>query len=147
MIDVVRVVLERTPIDLGVICVSNPKLAEKVLRNYIQDYCDQDRENLVILCVDTKLKINAIHTLAVGGINKCSVNMLQVFKICALSNSPGFFLAHNHPTGDVTPSDDDFTVIKKLQKGAKRMGLKLMDNIIIGDKEVYSMRAEGHLTD
>jgi len=147
MVDMVKVKLVKTSIDLGVDSVHTPELVAKVMKDYMEEHCNTDRENMVVLGVDINFKIHAIHTLSIGDSRSMQFSMLEIFRVCLLSNSQGFFLAHNHPTGEVEPSDTDIETTHVIQQGAKTMGLNMLDHIIIGDREVYSMKVNGDLTD
>lgn len=141
MIQQVRVVLERTAeLDYGITKIRDEKCAVELISRYMNDHCSMDRENVVILCLDIKYNITAIHTLATGTNNKVDINQLEVFKLCILSNSAGFIIAHNHPTGDATPSKGDIDMTLRLKTSCEVMGFQLIDHIIVGVDSSISMR-------
>ena len=103
-----------------------------------------DREKVVAICLDVKNQPTAISTISMGTLNSSLVHPREVFKTAILSNAAGFILAHNHPSGDLTPSKDDMTATKRLQEVGELIGIDLLDHIIVGDGKRYtSFREQG----
>ena len=98
---------------------------------------NSDREVLVVLSVDSKTKPVCIEYIAVGALNVCYVEPREVFKHSILSNASALIMLHLHPSGDVTPSPEDFKITKRIMEAGKLIGIELMDHIIIGDNETY----------
>lgn len=141
MIDLVRVKLERHEVTNYVAeRITSETQAMSLVRRYMNDYCSMNRENVVIMCLDIKHKVTAVHTLSTGTSNKALINPLEVFKVCLLSNSAGFIIAHNHPTGECEPSKEDIAVTLQLNEGCKIMGIQMLDHIIVGEDESFSMK-------
>ena len=114
--------------------ISKPLDASKVVKAYIGN---SDRENFVIVCLDTRNNITAIHTVSIGTINESSVHAREVFKIAILANSAYIIISHNHPSGDLTPSSADKKVTKYIVDAGNILGIQVLDHIIIGDEEEY----------
>jgi DNA repair protein RadC len=103
-----------------------------------------DREKVVAICLDVKNQPTAISTISMGTLHSSLVHPREVFKTAILSNAAGFILAHNHPSGDLTPSKDDLNVTKRLKEAGDLMGIDLLDHIIVGNGERYtSFREQG----
>ena len=104
-------------------------------------------EVFILITVDTKHQITGIFEVARGHLSSCLVHPREVFKRALLMNAAAIFIAHNHPSGDVTPSRDDITVTKKLREAGDILGVCLLDHLIIGDSpiEYYSFREDGVL--
>lgn len=100
-------------------------------------------EEVHIFAVSTKLTIIGHVLLSKGAINASIVSPAEVFKPLLLMNAAGFIMIHNHPSGDTTPSTEDINVTKRLNQCAELFGIKLIDHIIISDKDYYSMKSEG----
>jgi DNA repair protein RadC len=66
---------------------------------------DRDRETFLVLCLDTKLAVNAAYVVAVGSLDHCPLRPREVFnfKAALLANPASVSLAHNHPSGDPLP--------------------------------------------
>jgi DNA repair protein RadC len=67
-----------------------------------------------------------------GSVNTSQVRVAEVFKQAILDNSPSIVVAHNHPSGDPTPSPDDVAVTRELVKAGELMEVKVLDHLIIG---------------
>ena len=106
-------------------------LMQKELRN-----CD--RETFCALHLNAKGKPLSMSVVSVGSLNSTLVHPREVFKASILSNAAAVIFMHNHPSGDLTPSEDDKRTTKKLEKAGKILGIRVVDHIIVGEnKENY----------
>jgi DNA repair protein RadC len=79
-----------------------------------------------------------------GTLHSSLVHPREVFKAAILSNAAGFILAHNHPSGELTPSKDDIAVTERIKEAGDLLGIDLLDHIIVGDGKRYtSFREQG----
>lgn len=106
---------------------------------------DKDREHLILICLDTKNKITAIHTISIGNLNSAIVSPREVFKVAILSNSASIILAHNHPSGDPTPSKEDISVTKRIKEVSELLSIDLLDHVIVTSDNHYSMKEKGFI--
>lgn len=118
--------------------ISTAERAAGILKTVIGN---TDRETAVVLCLDAKNKINAVNIVSVGIVDATLTHPREVFKAAILSNSTGIIFAHNHPSGDTTPSIQDKEITKQLIAAGKILGINLLDSIILGDG-FYSLRDE-----
>lgn len=102
-------------------------------------------EHLWCVAVDTKCHVLGLFEVSHGATNWSAASPKDVFKRVLLCGGVGFFLVHNHPSGDVHPSKEDNQMTRKMHKGGEILELTLMDHIIIGDKDYYSYAEEGGL--
>lgn len=102
-----------------------------------------DREKYIILMLDNKLHVVAANTVSIGTVNVTLAHPREVFKVALLCNASSIILAHNHPSGDPTPSQEDLESTKRLDEAGKLLGVKVIDHIIIGDKTWISFKAKG----
>ena len=114
--------------------ISNPTDAAKVVKAYIGN---SDRENFVVICLDTKSNITAIHTVSIGNINSSIVHPREVFKVAILANSAAIIIAHNHPSGEPSPSEEDKKMTERIVNAGEILGIDIFDHIILGDDEKY----------
>jgi len=98
----------------------------------------------VILLLDTKHRINAAHIVAVGSLNGCVTHPREVFKAAVLANAAAVIVAHNHPSGDPTPSPEDRDLALKLKRAGDILGVPLLDFLIVGDGRYASLSREGN---
>lgn len=90
--------------------------------------------------INTKNKPTAIHTVSIGTLNSTVVHPREIFKAAILSNAASIILAHNHPSGDPTPSKEDIGITKRLVDAGELLGITVMDHIIIGENNYVSMK-------
>ena len=92
----------------------------------------EDREVFGILMLDTKSNILGWNQVSVGIIDQTFVSAREVFKAPILANSNRIILAHNHPSGDPTPSSADHEITRKMCEVGELLGIEVLDHIIIG---------------
>lgn len=103
-----------------------------------------DRENFVVLLLDTKNKVIGINTVSIGTLNSSLVHPREVFKPAILASAAALILAHNHPSGDPKPSREDIEVTKRLIEAGGLLGIQVLDHIIVGDYCV-SLKEQGYI--
>lgn len=101
-----------------------------------------DREKMYVIAVNAKGDVVGVNLLSVGGINGALVSIANIFKFCLLCNAAGFFLAHNHPSGNTEPSLDDIQTTQRVKDAARLMEIKLIDHVIVGANGYTSLKAE-----
>lgn len=121
--------------------ISSPLDAQLLVRSLLED---ADREMFVTVCLDTKHQPTHISVTSVGSLNSSITHPREIFKTCILSNAAALICAHNHPSGDPTPSQEDIDITKRLVSAGKILGVELLDHIIIGSGSRYtSLREQG----
>ena len=121
--------------------IDSPGEAIKVMRRELSRY---DREVLCVVNLNTRLKPINFNVVSVGELNQSIASIPNILKSGILSNAGSFLLLHNHPSGDVTPSQDDISTTRRVIEAGKILGIPCMDHIIIGggNGNYYSMREE-----
>ena len=103
-----------------------------------------DREMFIVLAVNVRNKITGIHTVSVGSLDTSIVHPREVFKFAILANASSIIVAHNHPSGDTTPSSDDIELTKRLKQASEILAIDLLDHIVLGhDGQYLSFRDKG----
>lgn len=102
-----------------------------------------DREYFLVLCLDTRNKINAVNVVSVGTVNVSPIHPREVFKAAILANATSVILAHNHPSGDPEPSPEDIQVTGQLVQVGKILGIEVLDHIIVGDEGYFTFKRKG----
>jgi len=98
-----------------------------------------------ILCLSTKSDVLAYHELSRGTLDRTLVHALDVFRTALLAHAARVVVAHNHPSGDPTPSPDDVVLTERLHHAGKVVGIELTDHVIVGHGRYYSFRESGRL--
>ena len=104
-----------------------------------------DREQFIIACLNTKNEPTNISVVSVGTLNKAIVHPREVFKTAILSNAASIMAFHNHPSGEITPSQQDIQLTNRLYEAGELLGIKLLDHLIIGDGTFTSLKEKGYL--
>jgi DNA repair protein RadC len=103
----------------------------------------EDREVFLALCLDRSGKINSINIVSIGHLTGTAIHPREVFKPAILSNADAIIIAHNHPSGNPAPSQEDIDITKQLFKAAKLMEIRIYNHIIIGEDEYTSISPKG----
>ncbi len=90
------------------------------------------QENLVVLLLNTRNQVVARRTIYIGTVNSSAVRPAEVIRPAIRENAPSIIVAHNHPSGDPTPSPEDISVTRDLAAAGKLMDIELLDHLIIG---------------
>ena len=107
---------------------------------------DAHVEKVFALHLNTKHNLIGVHVVSVGTLDASLVHPRDVFKAACLSNAAGLILAHNHPSGDPTPSQDDRDLVARLHRAGELLGVDLLDAIIVTDTDrYYSFKEAGVL--
>lgn len=99
-----------------------------------------DREYLAVAFLDTKHKIMESKIIYEGTIDECIISPREILKEALLLDSKSIVMAHNHPSGDPLPSYNDIEVTKRMILASEPLGVDMLDHVIIGKKDAYSMR-------
>ena len=105
----------------------------------------KDREHFVVLHLDVRNGLIGIETVSIGSLTATIVHPREVLKGALLCNSAGLIVAHNHPSGDSTPSPEDRDTTKRLSRAGEIMGIPLLDHIIIASDSYFSFKEKNWL--
>ena len=92
-----------------------------------------EQEVFKIILLNTKNKVLGLETIAVGGLNQAGVEPREVFRSAINKNVYAIILAHNHPSGEPEPSEEDFLLTMRLLTASELIGIPILDHIIIGE--------------
>lgn len=104
---------------------------------------DLNYENFCIILLNRANKVLKTVKISDGGITGTVVDPRKVFKIALDNNATSIILGHNHPSGQLTPSDADIQLTKKMKQAGDMLDLPVLDHIIVGDGNYYSFADEG----
>lgn len=107
---------------------------------------DSDREHFVALVLDCRRRVIGAQVVSVGTLNASLVHPREVFKPAIMLNGAAVIVAHNHPSGEASPSAEDRDVTRRLVRAGELLGIPVVDHVIIGAGETfYSFRDAGLL--
>ena len=117
--------------------------AARILQQYLEG---ADREHFVVLLLDTQNQVIGIHTVTIGTLDASLIHPREVYKTAILANAASVLLAHNHPSGDPTPSTEDLMVTRQLSEAGITIGIEVLDHVVVGDTgRYYSFREAGRM--
>ena len=102
-----------------------------------------DQEHLRTVLLDTKNRVQIVHTIYVGSLNCATIRIGEVFKEAVRRNSAALILAHNHPSSDIEPSAEDLLVTKQIIDAGTLLDVQVLDHLIIGQGQFCSLRERG----
>jgi DNA repair protein RadC len=120
--------------------IKDPENVVKVIRASIKD---KAKEHFKLIILNPRNKIIGISTISIGTLNASLVHPREVFKDAITHTAASVVLAHNHPSGDPEPSEDDLKITKKLVDSGKILGIEVLDHIVIGKNNFCSFKERG----
>jgi len=126
------------------------KVEEEIFINSSQDVLkevshirENKKENFVVLYLDARNKLIYKETISIGTLNANLVHPREVFEPAVKNLAAQIILAHNHPSGDPEPSEDDLILAKRLVEAGKIMGIEVTDHIVIAKSGFVSFKEKG----
>jgi len=123
-----------------IIHINNPRQAYDFLMRELKY---EKQEHIKVLMLDVKSKLIKAETVAIGSISEVGITPREVFKKPVEYSAANIILAHNHPSGDATPSEADIEFTGKVAFVGKVLGISVVDHIVVTDDNWCSMRKEG----
>ncbi len=116
-----------------------------VVRIVMPELRDEKKEHFKALYLDVKNRILRQKTIFVGTLDGASVHPREVFREAVSLACANIIIAHNHPSGDPTPSSDDKAVTLRFVEAGKVVGIEILDHIVVGDGRWVSFKKAGLL--
>ena len=102
-----------------------------------------EQEQLRTLLLDTKHHVLECNTLYQGNVNSSVIRVAEVFRQAVRLNCVAIIVAHNHPSGDPTPSPDDVRVTEQIVQAGKLLDIEVLDHLVIGRQRYVSLKERG----
>lgn len=112
---------------------------------FIQQYAYKSSEHFIAVSLSGAHEILGQKVIAVGNSNSAIVNPREVFFEAVKTRASAVILAHNHPAGGSTPSDDDIKTTSRLRAAADILGISVLDHIIVSRSDYFSFREHNML--
>jgi len=122
--------------------IARPQDAADLLMEDLRHYRE---EHFVCLFLNTKNQVIGRQTLSIGSLSASVVHPREVFRAAIRRSSASILCAHNHPSGDPTPSPEDVQITKRLAEAGQLLGIELLDHLVIGDNRYISLKESGCL--
>ena len=102
-----------------------------------------EQENLRTILLDTKNRVLSVPTVYVGNVNSSIIRVSEVFRQAVRENATALIVAHNHPSGDPTPSPEDVHVTRSIVDAGQLLGIEVLDHLVIGHQQFVSLKERG----
>ena len=111
----------------------------------VSEIGDEAQEVVLVVILNTKNKINAIHRVFTGSLNSSVAHPREIFRSALLNNGARILVYHNHPSGNTEPSEADIIFTKRMEEAGSILGIDLLDHIIVSGKDWLSLKEYGLL--
>ena len=132
-------------VSFGNVRLANSQEAQALIRTLILNKGQPDREQFVVLLLNTKNEVIGLNIVSVGALSSAPVHPREVLKPAILANSAAIILAHNHPSNDLSPSQEDIGITRKIIAAAGIVGIQVHEHLIISmdDDRYFSFADQG----
>jgi len=120
--------------------------AEKAAALLRPHLADKQKEHFMALLLDNRHQLIRLSPIAIGSLSATLVHPREVFKEAIAASAAAVIVAHNHPSGDPTPSQQDVQLTQRLVEAGRVLGIEILDHLIIGRADVVSLRAVGAMS-
>jgi len=108
--------------------VTDPGFIEHMLTNILSE---EDQEIFLVLLLDVRNHIIGYVEAAKGTVDKCPVDMREIFRAAVLVGASAIIMCHNHPSGDSTPSPEDIRLTRRAEESGNLLGIPVLDHVIV----------------
>lgn len=111
----------------------------------IRHVADRRQEHFLCVSLNGANEVIAVRTVSVGLVNRALVHPREVYADPITDRASSVIVAHNHPSGNLEPSQDDLDVTAQLREAGRTLGIKLLDHLIFNQTDYYSLMEKGRL--
>ena len=115
-------------------------LSPKTVWDELKDVRCQKKEHFVIFYLDTRNQEIEREIISIGSLNANLVHPREVFEPAIKHTAAQILIAHNHPSGNTDPSEEDIEITKKLVEAGKILGIEIIDHVIVSSDSYYSFK-------
>ena len=120
--------------------VTTPKVVWRALRRWFQriERLQRNQEHGFVLILDARNRVTVVDVIGLGTLNSVMIHPREVYRRAIAHSAASIVVAHNHPSGDCTPSDADVLATQRLVQAGHVVGIELLDHIIFSWRGFYS---------
>lgn len=108
----------------------------------LMHYADADKEHFIVGTLNGAHALSSLHVVTIGILNRTLVHPREVFHIAISNKSAAIFIAHNHPSGNLEPSNDDLAITRRLVEASAIIGIPILDHLIFSSSGFLSFKRE-----
>jgi DNA repair protein RadC len=106
----------------------------------LEDPIDQEKEHFYVMHLDARNQIKLVELVAMGIQNQAMIHPRETYRRAVTEGATSVIVAHNHPSGDTTPSDEDIRVTKQLHEAGSVLGIPMLDHIVFTETDYFSFQ-------
>ncbi len=126
--------------------LDDPKKVTEFAADVLKELEISDRERMYSIFMDSNLQVIGIHEVTVGSVNASMAPPKELFRAAILANASAIVVVHNHPSGNLTFSQADLLVLRRIEQVAKLLEVQLLDFMVIGvDGQYASANEQGRM--
>ncbi|QTA78075.1 ATP-dependent DNA helicase [Desulfonema limicola] len=111
----------------------------------IQHYADRKQEHLLCLTLNGANEVIATRVITIGLLNRTQIHPREVFADALTDRAASIIMAHNHPSGNLSPSSEDRSITRRIKESGDVLGVQLLDHLIFTLKGFYSFKEHGEI--
>ena len=108
----------------------------------VHEIRDKHKEHFIVLYVNARNELVTKECVSIGILDASLVHPREVFAPAIKARASGVIFAHNHPSGNTSPSDDDRKLTKRLVDAGKLLGIEVLDHLVVTEDDFYSFKEE-----
>ncbi len=113
---------------------------------HVRDLVNEPREHVVAILLDARHRYLRRETISIGSVDASIVHPREVFRRAVAVSASAIIVAHNHPSGDPTPSRDDVAITRRLVRAGELLGVRVLDHVIVSRSGFRSLERDGLMT-
>lgn len=117
--------------------IKSPSDIFPLLKEKINNF---NKEHFIVTSLDSRNKIISIDIISIGTLNSSLIHPRETFEIAIKNHAAGIIICHNHPSGELKPSEDDLIVTNNLIRSGQLLGIEIADHLIISKKNYFSFK-------
>lgn len=110
---------------------------------FVRNYAVSQKEHFLVVTLNGGHEIIQIHVTSVGTLNRSLIHPREVFNEAIKENAAAIILCHNHPSGNVTPSEEDIVATRLLVEASQIVGIEILDHVIVDREKHFSFMEHG----
>jgi len=116
---------------------------DDVARLLLAELAYADQEHVKVVLIDARSQVIAMPTVYKGMLNHVEIRIGELFKEAVRRNASAIIIAHNHPSGDPTPSPEDVSLTRRIVEAGKLLGIDVLDHLVLGRGAWVSLKEQG----
>lgn len=106
------------------------------------DPIDQEKEHFIVVHLTTRCTVKFVEVVSIGSINASIAHPREVYRRAIVGGAVSILIAHNHPSGDCSPSNEDISLTRKVQECGEILSIPLVDHVIFAETGFCSLREQ-----